>query len=387
MRRRNDLAFPMEEYERRLSDLRRRIRACDIDAFITTTPENICYLTGFDSVGHYYFNALVVPADGEPFMTPRLLEDSGVQALTWVENSWPYEDVEDPIKRLGEALEVAGLNEKRIGYEKNCWFFTAPQQERLFASCSQASFIDCGGMVEEGRLIKSEYEIATMRRAARATEAGMQAGIEAVRVGATENDVAAEVHYAMIKAGSEWPSISPFVASGPRGAIGHATWAGRTIQEKEFVFLEIAAAVKRYHAPMMRTVFVGEPDAQMREGEKVVLEAFDAAVAVIRPGVPAGEVDALCRRIIAQSDFGAQQSSRTAYSVGIGLPPDWGEGQILSMQPGETRPLEANMTFHLLPWVQIPGKGSLGITETVRVTASGCELLTRLERKLFEKPA
>jgi Xaa-Pro dipeptidase len=55
------------------------------------------------------------------------------------------------------------------------------------------------------------------------------------------------------------------------------------------------------------------------------------------------------------------------------------------MQPGETRLLQANMTFHLLPWIQIPGKGGIGITGTIRVTENGCEELTNFERKLFEK--
>jgi Xaa-Pro dipeptidase len=103
------------------------------------------------------------------------------------------------------------------------------------------------------------------------------------------------------------------------------------------------------------------------------------------PRVPAGDIDALAREMIANSEFSAEQSSRTAYSVGIGLPPDWGEGQILSMEPRETRRLEANMTFHLLPWVQVPGKGSLGLTETIRVTEDGCEQITNFERRLFVK--
>jgi Xaa-Pro dipeptidase len=375
----------MEEYERRLEELRQRMADRGIDVMMTTTPENICYLTGFESVGHYYFNALVAPLEGEPFMTPRLLENRGVQYYTWVEVSRPYKDNEDPMEIVGAALKEFGLDDRRIGYEKDCWFFTAAQQERLFARSPEITFIDCGGIVEEGRLIKSEYEIELMKEAATTTETGMRAGIDAVRAGATENDVAAAVHYAMIKAGSEWPSISPFVASGPRGAVGHATWAGRTLQENEFVFLEIAGALKRYHAPMMRTIYVGEPPDDVLAGEKVVLEALDEAMAAIRPGVPAGDIDALSREIIANSDFGAEQSSRTAYSVGIGLPPDWGEGQILSMQPGETRPLKANMTFHLLPWVQIPGKGSLGLTETIRVTETGCEQITNFDRKLFVK--
>ncbi len=385
MRHRDDLVFPMVEYERRLAELRQRMEAQGLEAVITTTPENICYLTGFESPGHYYFNALVVPLEGEPFMTPRLLEDSGVQVYTWVAISRPYRDDQDPMEILGQALAEFKLTGKRIGYEKGCWFFTAQQQERLFARVGQTYFVDCGGIVEEGRLIKSHYEVDLMKTAARATEAGMQAGIAAVQAGATENDVAADIHYAMIKAGSEWPSIVPFIASGPRGAIGHATWAGRTIEPNEFVFLEIAGCLKRYHAPMMRTVYTGEPDAKIREGEQVVLDAISAALEMIKPGVVAEEVDSTARKMIARASFGAQQASRTAYSVGIGLPPDWGEGQILSMQPGEKRPLEANMTFHLLPWVQIPGRGGLGLTETIRVTESGCELITNYERKLFLK--
>ncbi|NLF12734.1 MAG: aminopeptidase P family protein [Anaerolineaceae bacterium] len=385
MRNRNDLPFPMFEYERRLGELRQRMEAHDLAAMLVTTPENICYLTGFDSVGHYYFNCVVVPAQGEPFAVPRRLENSGMQLLTWIEVSRPYDDSSDPMDVLAQALEEFGLHTGRLGYEKDCWFFTASLQERLFQKLPRATFVNCAGLVEQGRLIKSDLEIELMRRVAATTAAGVQAGIDATCAGASENDVAAEVHYAMIKAGSEWPAISPFIASGPRGYIGHATWAGRVIEPEEFVFLEISGAIKRYHAPMMRTVYVGIPPQAVLDGEKVVLEAFDACMEAIKPGVPAGDIDALSRRIIGNSSFGAEQASRTAYSVGIGLPPDWGEGQILSMQLGETRPLQANMTFHLLPWVQIPGKGSLGITETVRVTPTGCERITTFERRLFAK--
>ncbi len=189
----------------------------------------------------------------------------------------------------------------------------------------------------------------------------------------------------MTKAGSEWPAIAPFVASGPRGAIGHATWSGRIIQPDEFVFLEIAGAIRRYHAPIMRTVTVGKLDAAIREGEKIVIEAINTAIDSIKPGVRAEEIDALTRQVIGKSSVGAQQASRAAYSVGIGMSPDWGEGQILSMQPKETRELRANMTFHLIPWVQIPGKGGIGITETIRVTETGCEKITNFEQKIFSK--
>jgi len=383
MRQRNDLVFPMVEFERRVSDLRDRMQTHNLDAILITTPENICYLSGFESPGHYYFNALIIPADDEPFAVPRQLEDSGYEALTWLEITRPYQDFEHPIDKLYQTLDEFNLLNKRIGFEKQSWFFTAVQQEKLFAIASEADFVDCSMIVEQGRLIKSSYEIDLMRKVAKTTISGMQAGVDAVKAGVSENDIAAEMHYAMIKAGSEWPAIAPFVASGYRGAIGHATWAGRIIEPDDFVMLEISGCMSRYHAPLMRTGFVGQPNQKVRDAEKVVLEAFEAVRDAIKPGVPAGTVDKIGRDIISKSDFGGKQASRTAYSVGISLPPDWGEGYIFSIQAYEERVLQKNMTFHLLPWVQVSGKGGISISETIRVTADGCELLTDFERGIF----
>jgi Xaa-Pro dipeptidase len=387
MRQRNDLVFPIAEYERRLTDLRRRMTERGIDVMLSTTPENICYLTGFDSPGHYWFQALIVPLDGEPVTVSRLLEASGVEALTWLEHNHTYADSDDAMKRLRDSLAEFEFHQGRIGYEKDCWFFTAAQQERLFAYCPDASFVDCSGIIEEGRLIKSEYEIRLMEQAARTAEAGMRAGVNAVRAGVTENDVAAEVNYALIKAGSHWPSIVPFVASGERGAIGHATWADRPIRPGDSVFLEVGGCRHRYHAALLRTIIAGEADDDIIRANEIVQQAFELAVQTIKPGITAGDVDKVAREFIAESDFSGTQASRTAYSIGVAVPPDWGEGHILSMKPGESRELQANMTFHLLPFVQIPGKAGFGCSETVRVTHTGCERITEFSRDLLVVPA
>lgn len=385
MRKREDLVFPMSEYERRLSALRERMADRDLEMMLTTTPENICYLSGFESPGHYYFNALAVPLEGEPVAVPRRLEASGYEALSWLEEIHPYEDFEAPIDKLAGVLSDHGLAEGRVGYERSCWFFTAPQQERLMTTLSAADFVDASGLVEQGRMVKSDHEIELMKRAARATEAGMRAGVEAVRSGVTEDDVAAEIHHAMIKAGSHWPAIAPFVAAGERGAIGHATWMGKEIESGQSVMIEVGGCLHRYHTAMMRTVFVGDLTPELQKAEQVILQAMEAQMAAIRPGISAHEADAAGRRVIAESKFGEHQGSRSAYSIGIGLPPDWGEGQILSMQPREERPLAANMTFHLLPWVQVPGVAGISLSETIRVTEEGCETLTNFDRRIISR--
>lgn len=386
MRRRDDLVFSMAEYERRLGNLRAEMERRALDAMIVTTPENLYYLTGYQTPGYYYFQCLVVPLEGACFMITRLLEDSNVQTRTWVEYSRPYADTDSPIGSLHMALSEFGLSRARIGYEKDSYFFRAGEQEQLIFAVEDAEFLDCTGIVETLRLVKSPEEIAMMRQAAQTTMAGMRAGIEATRAGVTENDIAAEINHAMIRAGSHYPAISPFVASGWRCAVGHATWEDREIQEGDCVFLEVSGCRHRYHAPMMRTLFIGDIIDEVAEAESVINEAVAAAREAMRPGVAAGDVDHLCRQHLSRYAYGGTQSTRSGYSVGIAFAPDWGEGHIRSIQPGEHRYLEENMVFHLIPWLQVPGLAGVGISETVLVTREGCRtLLDGFDRKVISK--
>ncbi|MPY91879.1 MAG: M24 family metallopeptidase [Acidimicrobiia bacterium] len=387
MRKRDDLPFPMHEYERRLRGLRERMDRDGFGTLLITTPENICYLTGFESPGYFALEALIVPLNGEPVMVSRRLEASGVESRTWIEHCHPYEEEQDPVGQVVDVIRAYGLTEQRFGFERDGWFFTATEQDRLFRGLPETRFIDCSGIVEEGRLIKSDLEIEVMRRAARFAEAGMLAGIEAVGEGVTENEIAAEIHHAMFRAGGEWPAISPFVASGHRGSIGHATWENHRLAPGMCVFLEVGGCLKRYHSALMRTCFVGEPPAYILDAAQTVIDAQQASIDVIKPGMTLGEVDAVSRAVISEAcpRFLGTQVTRSAYSIGIAFPPDWGEGHIMSIRHEDPRVLRPNMTFHNIPWVQLPGRGGIGFSETIRVTEDGCETLTRLERRLFVK--
>jgi Xaa-Pro dipeptidase len=350
---------------------------------MVTTPENIFYLTGFETTGYMCYQALFVPLDKEPFMVTRILEDTGVQALSWIEHSRPHTDNYDPFVRTREALEEFHLHNKKIGYERDSWFFTAPQQEKLFSLCWQATFIDCSGLIEGLRVIKSELEIEKIKEAARYAEIAVQAGIEASALGVKDNDISAAMHYAMIKAGSDYPAVQPYIATGPRSAIGHATWSGRTLKAGDCVFLEPAGCKHRYHAANMRTGFIGEPTPAQREAEKIIKEAVEATIHAIKAGAVAAEVDAVSRKIIGNNKIGLQQLARSAYSIGLAFAPGWDEGAIFSCHPGENRELQPNMVFHLIPWALVPGQFAMGLSETIRVTKTGCEVITQFPREIF----
>ena len=104
------------------------------------------------------------------------------------------------------------------------------------------------GIIEPHRIIKTEPQIERMRAAARAAEAGLNAAIEAIAPGKTENDLAAAMFQANIAAGSEYLGHPPLVVAGQRTALCFAMWRRNVIKKGDVILLEAAGCVDRYHA-------------------------------------------------------------------------------------------------------------------------------------------
>ncbi|MGO1769182.1 MAG: ectoine hydrolase [Microbacterium sp.] len=386
MRMRDDMTFPPEEYERRIRELRERMQQRLLDAVVITDPENLMYLTDYQTSGYSFFQALVVPLEAEPFMITRQMEESNVIARTWVEVTRPYPDTGDAIQQLVTTLRDYGLDTKHVGYERNSYFFPAYQQDRIHTSFRAGRLVDCFGIVEEGRLRKSPYEIDVMTRAARAAEAGMRAGIAAAEVGANENDVAAEISRGMFTAGGEYPAVMPYVTSGPRTMIGHATWEGRQLEAGDAVFLEVGGCYRRYHAAIMRTVLLHEMTPAMAHAQERMMTALHELKEVLRPGITVSDADSIVRTIISDNEVGAELVTRAGYSIGIAFPPSWDEGYILSLMPGGNQVLEEGMTFHVIPWMWgVEGTRTVGISDTIRITDRGCESFFTLDQEFTVK--
>ena len=381
MKVRDDMLFPFAEYERRIEELRRRMEQRRLDAVVITDPENLMYLTDYQTTGYSFFQALVVPLDEPPFMITRALEESNVIERTWVEHTRPYPDTGDAIQMLVEALREFNLHTKHVGYERNSYFFPAYQQDRVHTAFTRGTLLDCFGIVEEGRVCKSPAEVEVMRRAAVATQAGMTAGLAACQPGVTENEIAAEVSAAMFRAGGEFPAVMPYITSGPRTMIGHATWEGRTVQPGEHVFIEVGGCYRRYHTAMMRTAVLGDLSPSMYHAQERIKLALGTIHAEFRPGMTVSDADNIVRDILTENEVGATLVTRSGYSIGIAFPPSWDEGYIISLKAGDSRILEPGMTFHMIPWLWgVDGDKTVGISDTILITDDGCESFFDLDR-------
>jgi Xaa-Pro dipeptidase len=378
------LVFSTEEFADRVTRLRERLEQRGVAGVLVHTPENIYYLTGYQTPGYYTYQTLLVPtaAGASPVLVVRRLEESNVRALSWIETRRVYTDTEDPVDLTATVVRESGLAEGPLGIEKAAWFLTVADLERLQSLLPRARFVDSSGVVEQGRVVKSAGEIAYVRQAARAAEAALQAGLGTTTAGKTENDVAAEIYRASIRAGSEYPSLPHFIASGYRSSLTHATWAGRRIEAGDVVYYEISGCVQRYGAALFRGATIGPPNDTVKRMSDATIAGLNRILETMKPGVPCGEVAEAWAHEIVKYGF-PRPHKRAGYSIGISFPPDWGEGHILSLRYDEKRPLEPGMVFHTPSSIRDEGVCLVGNSETILVTERGCEALTSFPRQHF----
>ena len=110
---RKDLAFPREEYLTRLGAIRSRMTGLELDALLVTSPENICYMAGYQTPGYYFPQTLVVTHDRDPQIVIRKFEGGNVDAYSWLDSSnlRTFEDNEAPMRQVAQTLHDLGAAE------------------------------------------------------------------------------------------------------------------------------------------------------------------------------------------------------------------------------------------------------------------------------------
>ena len=380
------LMFSVDEFQQRLARTRERLSERGVAGMLVHTPENMYYLSGYHTPGYYAYQTMLVPTSPAkpPVLVVRRLEESNVREFSWIDTRRVYTDIEDPIELTAKVVKESGLEHATLAVEKSAWFLTVANLEALARLLPGVTFVDGSGVVEQGRVIKSPAEIAYIRKAARAAEAAMRAGLDTTAAGRTEDEVAAEIYRAAILAGCEYTSLPQFIASGYRSSITHATWAGRRIEPGDVVYYEVVGTVQRYSASLYRGATIGPPNDKIKRMSDATIAGLERVLETMKPGVPCGDVAEAWADAIVKGGFD-RPHKRAGYSIGISFPPDWGEGHILSLKYGEERMLEPGMVFHVPSSIRDEGVALVGNSETILVTDRGSEALTHFPRQHFVK--
>ena len=374
------LAFTVEEYKERLARVRRTMAEKGLDGLLVHGPENICYLSGYRTSGYYYLQVLVVTPDEDPILVMRLYEKGNMQAFSWLDldRGRSYRDNESATEAVANAVRELDLGSARLGIDRAGFFLPIAVYEALEALLPKAQFADGSGVVEKERAVKSPAEIEYIRRSCWISDCGLRALVDHCRAGKTENEVAGQVHKALVDNGGEYTGLPLFFSSGHRTIIPHANCTDKVIESGDLVYVELSGVTQRYAGPHLRCLMVGEPTKEVAADADVCREMVEAAVAAIRPRTTSHDVDAAVRRVLERQGYPTEHKARSGYSIGLNFPPDWGEGHFLALKQGDETVLEPGMVFHAPPIAY-----EISMSETVMVTETGREVLTDFPRELL----
>jgi Xaa-Pro dipeptidase len=369
--------FSDEEIACRVDRVQVEIATRKLDAAVFASPENVFYLTGLDHWGYFAPHLLIVPADGIPVLVTRAMERVSVEKQVRGARFRGHPDSETAADMASRVLKEMKLENMHLGLEG----WTSGMSFGLAASLQsqvKSEWSDVSGLVDTLRLVKSDEEQVLMRRAATVTDIATAAAIEAIADGEREADAAAACLAAMTKAGGHPPGFGPFIRPGKRLGEEHATWGDGTFKSGEPVFLELSGCVSRYHAPLGRLIRIGtisDKDAAMAE---IAQRAFAAVVSALHPGKKARDVYAAWQAVVDDAGFAHYRRHHCGYCVGVGLPPSWtGGNSVTGIRADSELEIQEGMSFHILSWLMGTGAGDDFISNTVLLTKTGAEILTK----------
>ena len=356
----------------RINALRERLSAESIDAVALTDISNVGYLTGFDGV----FDS--EPAHVALVSAERaiLLTDSRYAvALTEAAEGSEWEvrlTSKGLVDALGEHLEAANVH--TLAIETSLPY----RRFRAFEKRIDGEVREADGWVEALRATKDSQELERIDAAQQLTDLAFDHVLSALRVGATERDIALELEFFMRKQGSDGVAFAPMVASGPNAALPHAVPGARAFEAGDFVILDFGARVDGYCADMTRTVVIGPASDLHREVYETVLAANVAGAAAVRAGVPGRDVDAAARAVIVEAGYG----DRFGHGLGHGVGREVHEKP--SVGPRSEELLAVGNVITIEPGVYIPGFGGVRIEDLAVVEESGARVLTRSAKTFLE---
>jgi len=371
-----------------------QLRANNLDAFVCATPANVLMLSGYwpvigKSIAIASRNGdlhLIVPQDEQ-----ELASGNGAQVTTYSGSLNKITTVnEDVALPLSSTLSQLGLTNARLGVETGPLLIPAAYVSvHVFGKDLSTIIMHCAG---NAALVAADNDLAYLR--SRLTKADVQKlhiaceiaaiayknGRSSIQEGATEAEVAAayRVHLSTNVGykNSQRTDGAVWCMSGPNSANAYAAFqrsTQRPLQSGDLVLMHCNSYADGYWTDITRTYTVGNPSERKQKIFDAIEEARKTAIAAVRPGVQAKEVDAASREVMAAHGFGHAFRHGTGHGVGFAAI-DHDASPRLSPHSPDT--IEDGMAFNVEPGAYFEGYGGARHCDMVLCTGNGPELLT-----------
>ncbi len=360
----------MDVFPLRRDKLLTHFREDGLDAFLVTQPINVTYLTGFTGEAS---TLLVTP-------NKALLISDG-RFLTQLEEECPGLPlhIRPPAQTLLEATcEVLGKmpDLQTVGFEAG--HLTVAEFEALKSQTTKA-LKPGANRIEAFRAIKDAGELATIRQSISVAEGAFANFRKRLHPEASEKELADLLEMELRRRGARWSAFTPIVAVGARSALPHAPATNKKVADEALVLVDWGADFAGYKSDLTRVLFP-RPDvpAKIREIYDVVLRAQQAAIAQLRPGAVAHDIDQAARSVIADAGFGEFFNHSVGHGFGLQI------HETPLMKQNSKIVLQAGMVVTVEPGIYLPGQGGVRIEDDVLITPDGAQVLTSVARQFDE---
>jgi Xaa-Pro aminopeptidase len=334
----------------------------ELGALIISAPSNIRSLSGFSGTN----GTLVLRSSGA-----TLLTDSRYAARAHDEVEAAGAEVEiviapgtalKQVVELLEGIDAVGLEASHISWA---------EANDLKSALGDTRGLPTTGLIEELREIKDSGEIELMKQAAAIADAALSRLLVDFGPGASEREVAQRLERLVLEGGADDRGFETIVASGPHSARPHHQATSRLLEEGDLVIIDFGAELGGYRSDMTRSFVLGAPSQKQAELLEGVKAAQQAGVDAVGVGVPTSSIDSACRTHLAAIGLGKWFTHGTGHGVGLDI------HEAPSVSAKGTATLAAGHVITVEPGAYIPDFGGVRWEDTVVVTTSGAEPLTR----------
>ena len=297
-----------------------------LDALLMFRQESMYYLTGYDTFGYVFIQCLVLTSDGRTALVTRAPDLRQAKFTSDVADVrvWVDRDGASPVDDLKLLLADMGLKGCKLGVEYEAYGLTAANGKKLDAGLAGfATLMDASDLVSRQRLIKSDAEIAYVRRAAELGDAAWDAACATAKPGAFEGDILAAMHGAIFAGGGDDPANEFIIGSGPGAMMCRYFTGRRDLDAQDQLTLEFAGTYRHYHACLMRTIAIGSAPQRQRDLHAAACDALLACEAALRPGRSAGDVFEAHAVTLDKAGLSRFRLNACGYSLGTTFAPNW----------------------------------------------------------------
>ena len=382
------LHFNEGEFARRSALLESELERRGLDGILCFSQESMYWLTGYDTFGFCFFQCLVV-GGGRTALLTRSADRLQAHITSNIGDIriWMDDDNAKPAEDLASLVREIGLAEKRLAIETDTHGLTARNyMELTSAFAGVCELVEGSDIISKLRLVKSEEELAYVRRAAELADDALDSAVALMAPGADEGEILAAMQGAIFAGGGDYPGNEFIIGSGEDALLVRYAAGTRALSANDQLTLEWAGVYRHYHAAMMRTAIIGNPSGLHIDMHKAATEALLRCEERMAPGIRMREVFETHASVLDRAGFRNCRLNACGYSLGARFTPTWMEREMF--RPGAETVMDEGMVF-FVHIILVDGDSGTAMStgRTSVITRNGSDQLSRHCLELINRGA